>query len=100
MQNNLKEIKDDFLGRNKKSDLKKSDAQTEKKTPHLAICHETNPAANNRHTSLMLKSRNLAKQDNFEEFCKSFRAMTDDDLQAIWDLLDSDTATNIIKSKE
>ncbi|WP_429039892.1 hypothetical protein [Aeromonas media] len=48
--------------------------------PHLALCHETNKSANNRHNSLMMKSSDvglvdLVKSDNqareFEEFCKT-----------------------------
>lgn len=33
--------------------------ESKKKTPHLAVCHETNPSANNRHTSLLMKSENV-----------------------------------------
>ncbi|MFL9592812.1 hypothetical protein ACKC5O_12525 [Aeromonas schubertii] len=53
---------------------------TDKKHPHLALCHETNKSANNRHTSLLMKSKNVGKVDliksedearEFEAFCKT-----------------------------
>jgi hypothetical protein len=31
--------------------------------PHLALCHETNKSANNRHKSLMLKSNDVGFVD-------------------------------------
>lgn len=48
------------------------------KNPHLAVCLDSNPSANNRHEPLMLKSKSLVslvKSDNeakeFEAFCKT-----------------------------
>lgn len=51
-----------------------------KSNPHLAICSDSNPSANNRHNSLMLKAKDtglvsLVKSEDvateFEEFCKT-----------------------------
>ena len=48
--------------------------------PHLALCHETNKSANNRHKSLMLKSNDVGLVDlvkseheaaQFEAFCNT-----------------------------
>jgi hypothetical protein len=48
--------------------------------PHLALCHETNKSANNRHKSLMLKSNDVGFVDlikseheaaQFEAFCNT-----------------------------
>lgn len=36
--------------------------------PHLAICHEGNKSANNRHVSLLMKSADAIE---FEQFCRS-----------------------------
>lgn len=55
--------------------------QSKKLGPHLAICTNDNPSANNRHNSLMLKSKEdigfvtLIKSENvateFDEFSKA-----------------------------
>ncbi|QSR73539.1 hypothetical protein [Aeromonas jandaei] len=61
--------------------------------PHLALCHADNPSANNRHSSLMIKSKddptiglvNLVKSEHeameFEDFCKSIN----DQLPALYE---------------
>ncbi|MCX0437094.1 hypothetical protein [Aeromonas veronii] len=57
-------------------------AESDKKSPHLAICLDKNPSANNRHKSLMLKSNavglvDLVKSDSqsmeFEAFCETLQ---------------------------
>ena len=36
------------------------------KTPHLALCHNSNPSANNRHTSLLLKTKSIPIENQVE----------------------------------
>ena len=38
--------------------------KTNKKSPHLAICHETNPPASGRSAPLLIKSRSLHSDQN------------------------------------
>ena len=42
------------------------------KTPHLAVCHETNPSANNRHISLLMKSDTIELTDEIMKSIEKF----------------------------
>jgi hypothetical protein len=76
--------------------------------PHLALCHETNKSANNRHKSLMLKSNDVGFVDlikseheaaQFEAFCNT---LTDSSvLLDLYNIVKSDKQLlkNIIKGK-
>lgn len=76
--------------------------------PHLALCHETNKSANNRHKSLMLKSNDVGFVDlikseheaaQFEAFCNT---LTDSSvLLDLYTIVKSDKQLlkNIIKGK-
>lgn len=76
--------------------------------PHLALCHETNKSANNRHKSLMLKSNDVGFVDlikseheaaQFEAFCNT---LTDSSvLLDLYNIIKSDKQLlkNIIKGK-
>lgn len=87
MEKSIKEmIDDEVLKRCKpkvnKQENKQDTNKVNKNSPHLALCHSDNPSANNRHKSLMLKSKaneigvvSLVKSehkapDDFEYFCR------------------------------
>lgn len=77
--------------------------------PHLALCHETNKSANNRHKSLMLKSNDVGFVDlikseheaaQFEAFCNT---LTDSSvLLDLYNIVKSDKQLleNIIKGNK
>jgi hypothetical protein len=48
------------------------DKTKNKKTPHLAVCHETNPSANNRHVSLLMKSDTIELTDEVMKSIEKF----------------------------
>lgn len=48
------------------------DKTKNKKTPHLAVCHETNPSANNRHISLLMKSDTIELTDEIMKSIEKF----------------------------
>ena len=65
---------------NNTSDDKPDIKKKPKKSPHLALCSDSNPSANNRHNSLLMKSKevggvSLVKSEEeaqeFEGFCKT-----------------------------
>ncbi|MGZ8065757.1 hypothetical protein [Aeromonas salmonicida] len=88
---------------------KKAEAEAEKKSPHLALCHTDSPSANNRHKSLMLKSNDIGFVDlikseheaaQFEAFCNT---LTDSSvLLDLYNIVKSDKQLlkNIIKGNK
>lgn len=48
------------------------DKDKEKRTPHLAICHEGNKSANNRHVSLLMKSSNVELTEDIIKAIEKF----------------------------
>lgn len=87
----LERVRQDAQSKQPEQPVKKESKQL---SPHLALCHEMNPSANNRHKSLMLKSKDdaneigvvsLVKSEHeaieFEQFCKSIN----DQLPALYE---------------
>lgn len=76
--------------------------------PHLALCHETNKSANNRHKSLMLKSNDVGfvelikSEHEAAQFEAFFNTLTDSSvLLDLYNIVKSDKQLlkNIIKGK-
>ncbi|WP_338429382.1 hypothetical protein V3429_02215 [Aeromonas jandaei] len=86
----LERVRQDAQSKQPEQPVKKESKQL---NPHLALCHADNPSANNRHSSLMIKSKDdptiglvsLVKSEHeameFEDFCKSIN----DQLAALYD---------------
>lgn len=89
---NIREIYDSYLAENQNTDIEKN-----KSTPHLALCIEDNPSANNRHLSLLTKSTDNKRFELFKA------AMADEEilLQIYIGLMsNNEIIDNVIKSKK
>lgn len=86
---NIREIYDSYLAENQKS----TDIEKTKSTPHLALCLEDNPSANNRHISLMLKAS--GQPSEFEMFCKSMTS--EKTLIALYSILKNESQDELLK---